>query len=304
VEYESDPAGLTHRGWKDSADAVFHADGSDAKGPIALCEVQGYAFAGYGAVAQLARALGRHERATHLDRLAEDLRQRFEECFWCEELGTYALALDGDKRPCRVRSSNPGQCLFTGIVSEERAAALARSLFDERCFSGWGIRTVARGEARYNPMAYHNGSIWPHDNALIGAGLSRYGYRHEALRILLGLYESTLYFDNRRLPELFCGFPRQQGAGPTVYPVACSPQAWASGAPLLLLKACLGLSIDAPNQRVQFSHPVLPSFLQELSIHQLRVGAHSLDLSVHRYPEDIGINVLRRSGPVEVVNVK
>jgi glycogen debranching enzyme len=305
LEYTSDPGGLTHQGWKDSSDSVFHADGSDARGPIALCEVQAYAYAAYRHASMLAQLLGRRSRAMHLEGLAQSLKERFESQFWCEELGTYAIALDGDKRPCQVRASNAGHCLFSGIASPERAAVLAKTLFDERCFSGWGVRTLARGEARYNPMAYHNGSIWPHDNALIGAGLANYGFRHEALRILLGLFESTLSFETSRLPELFCGFPRMPGAGPTVYPVACSPQAWASGAPLMLLKACLGLTIDAPNRRVQFSHPVLPSFLQELSIQKLRVGDSTVDLSVHRYPEDVGINVLRRSGPmVEVVNIK
>jgi glycogen debranching enzyme len=304
LEYESDPAGLVHQGWKDSHDSVFHADGSDAHGPVALCEVQGYTYGAYRHAAGLASLLGHHERARYLQSLAAGLKTRFEEQFWCEELGTYAIALDGDKRPCRVRASNAGHCLFTGLVSRERATQLAQTLFEERSFSGWGIRTLARGEARHNPMSYHNGSIWPHDNALIGAGLADYGFRFEALRILLGLYESTLYFETKRLPELFCGFPRAPGAGPTIYPVACSPQAWAAGAPLLLLKACLGLSIDAPNRRIQFSHPVLPPFLHELSIHGLRVGDSSIDLIVHRYPEDVGINVLRRTGPIEVVNVK
>ncbi len=304
IEYAADPGGLTQQGWKDSADSVFHADGTEALGPIALCEVQAYAYGAYRHGAALASLLGEHERSAELTRLADSLRERFERAFWCEDLGTYALALDGDKRPCRVRASNAGHCLFTGIASPERAGVLARSLFDERFFSGWGIRTVARGEARYNPMAYHNGTVWPHDNALIGAGLARYGFRHEALRVLLGLYESTLYFETHRLPELFCGFSRAVSTGPTIYPVACSPQAWATAAPLLLIKACLGLTIDAPNRRIQFAHSVLPSFLQELSIHQLQVGEVSVDLSVHRYPEDVGINVIRRTGPLEVINIK
>ncbi len=301
LEYDSNACS---QGWKDSSDAIFHADGSDAKGSIALCEVQAYAYAAYVHAAKLAHVLKREERARKLEALARDLHKRFEAAFWCEEIGTYALALDGEKRPCRIRTSNAGHCLFAGLASKEHAEHLAQTLFEPHSFSGWGIRTLAREEARYNPMAYHNGSVWPHDNALIGAGLSAYGYQQQALRILLGLYESTLHASTPRLPELFCGFPRAQGEAPTVYPVACSPQAWAAGAPLLLLKACLGLTIDAPNHRVQFVRPVLPPFLNELSIHRLRVGESTVDLALHRYPEDVGIHVLSRSGPVEIINVK
>ncbi len=295
---------LGPQGWKDSPDAIFHADGSDALGPVALCEVQAYAYAAYTHAHKLARVLNLPEQAQRYETLARDLRSRFEAAFWCEELGTYALALDGKKQPCRIRSSNAGHCLWTGVASKERAARLAQTLFEHHSFSGWGIRTLSSEEARYNPMAYHNGSVWPHDNAFIGAGLSSYGHPQHALRILLGLYESTLHTCTPRLPELFCGFSRVAGEGPTVYPVACSPQVLAACAPLLLLKACLGLTIDAPNQRVQFVKPILPPFLNELSIQGLRVGTSTVDLALHRYPEDVGIHVLGRTGPVEIINVK
>jgi glycogen debranching enzyme len=304
VEYAADPNGLTQQGWKDSSDSVFHADGSDAEGPIALCEVQAYVYGAYRAAESLSRLLGEDKRAEHYRRKAATLRELFDQRFWLDDLGTYALALDGHKRPCKVRTSNAGHCLFTGIVPHERAARLARTLLEPSSFSGWGIRTLAAGEARYNPMSYHNGSVWPHDNAIVAAGLARYGLRNEALRVLEGLYEASLYFTSQRLPELFCGFERQREQGPTLYPVACSPQAWASGAGLQLLQACLGLTIDAPARELRFSHPILPSFVRELELGQLSVGADKVDLIVHRYPEDVGINVVARTGPVRVINSK
>src|SRR5690606_30506290 len=196
-----------------------------------------------------------------LEREATRLRERFEELFWDEELGTYVLALDGDKRPCRVRTSNAGHCLFAGIASPERARRVASCLTDPGSFSGWGVRTLAVGERRYNPMSYHNGSVWPHDNAMIAAGMARYQQRHEASAILTGLYDASKFFALRRLPELFCGFPRRPGEGPTLYPVACAPQIWASGAPLLTLAAVLGISIDGAGQRVVFGHSMLPAYI-------------------------------------------
>ena len=215
VEYDRQSAnGLLHQGWKDSATAVFHADGTLAQGPIALCEVQGYVYAARRAGAALAAVLGRGRQATELAQQAEALRQRFERAFWCEELSTYALALDGDKRPCQVRTSNAGQCLFTGIVSPERAHRVARTLLSPESFSGWGIRTVATPEVRYNPMAYHNGSVWPHDNGLIAQGLARYGMGELSLQIWTGMFEAGRYFDLHRMPELFCGFPQAPGEGP------------------------------------------------------------------------------------------
>ena len=252
VEYQGGETGLTNQGWKDSADSVFHADGSNAEAPIALCEVQGYVYAAKRLAAKMAAARGLAKRAGELEREAENLRIRFEEAFWCPDIGTYALALDGRKRPCRVRSSNAGHLLFAGIVAQERAAAVAEQLLGPTFFTGWGIRTIASSEARYNPMSYHNGSVWPHDNALIGLGFARYGLRQQAQRVLTGLYGSSRYMDLRRPPELFCGLRRTPGKGPTLYPVACSPQAWASAAPLALLQACLGLDFDFQAEQVCF----------------------------------------------------
>jgi glycogen debranching enzyme len=305
VEYlRHSPEGLVQQGWKDSWDSVFHADGSLAQGPIALCEVQGYVYAAKRHAATLAETLGETALAEGLRHQAETLKENFQRAFWCEDLSCYALALDGAKRPCRIPSSNAGQCLFTGIASPEHARRMAEELLSPRFFTGWGIRTVAEGAARYNPMAYHNGSVWPHDNALIAMGLARYGETRRALELFEGIYHLALNVDLRRLPELFCGFKRLPGQGPVLYPQACSPQAWAAGAVFLLLQACLGLTIDARLKQVRFCHPVLPPFLDEVNVRNLRVADASIDLTVNRYPTDVGVNVLRRAPEIEVVVVK
>jgi len=305
VEYaRRSERGLVQQGWKDSHDSVFHEDGSLAEGPIALCEVQGYVYAAKLAAARLAEALALDARAKELADGAETLRRRFEEAFWCDDLSTYALALDGRKRPCRVRTSNAGHCLFAGIASEERARRVARTLTSEASFSGWGIRTVAATEPCYNPMSYHNGSVWPHDNAIIAAGLARYGFKSDALKILTGLFDASLFFDLHRLSELFCGFPRRPGESPTLYPVSCAPQSWASGSVLLLLQACLGMEVRGTERKVVFSNPCLPKFLQEVQIKGLVVREASLDLSLVCHHDDVGINVLRREGRVAVTAIK
>ena len=305
VEYARRCAeGLMNQGWKDSWNSVFHADGRLAEGPIALCEVQGYVYAAKRKAAKLAAALGKTQKAEELLGEAQILKERFERVFWCEELSSYALALDGEKRLCRVRTSNAGHCLFTGIAGPDRAQRTAQTLFSDKSFSGWGIRTVAASEARYDPMSYHNGSIWPHDNALIAQGLARYGLKELALRVLTALFDASLSVDLHRLPELYCGFHRRPGEGPALYPVSCAPQAWAAVSVFMLLRAVLGLSIDAPRTQVRFHHPILPPFLQEVEIKNLRVGKGLVDLSLHRYPGDVGINILRREGPVEVVVLK
>ncbi|HEX2165585.1 MAG TPA: amylo-alpha-1,6-glucosidase, partial [Thermoanaerobaculia bacterium] len=297
-------SGLVNQGWKDSNDSIFHADGQLAEPPIALCEVQAYVYAARRAAARLARDLGRGERARQLEAAAEELRRRFEEAFWSEELGTYALALDGDKKPCRVRASNAGHCLWAGIAAPERAVRVAAGLRAPEMSSGWGIRTLATSEVRYNPMSYHNGSVWPHDSALIGRGLADYGFEEAAGEVLAALFDASLAVDLHRLPELYCGFPRRPGAGPILYPVACSPQAWATGVGHLLIEACLGLSIDAPRGRVSLVHPYLPPLVDRVSIAGLRVGEAVVDLDFERHPNDVGVNVTRRQRDVEVVVVK
>jgi glycogen debranching enzyme len=238
VEYErSSRGGLRNQGWKDSDNAIFHADGTSPDGPVALCEVQAYVFAAKRAAANLALILEKNVLAEQLDRQAETLRRQFEETFWCEDFSTYAIALDGRKKPCRVRSSNAGHCLFAGIASTERASRVAATLMSKESFSGWGIRTIAATESRYDPMSYHNGSIWPHDNALIAAGLARYGLNKEATAIFNALLDASIHFELNRMPELFGGFTRQPGAGPTRYPVSCSPQTWSACAVFLLLES-------------------------------------------------------------------
>ncbi|MCL4812495.1 MAG: amylo-alpha-1,6-glucosidase [Vicinamibacteraceae bacterium] len=305
IEYARRQAtGLVHQGWKDSNDAVFHADGTLASPPIALCEIQGYAYAAWRGASRLATARGDMALAGQWYERAERLRARFDAAFWCEELGTYALALDGDKRPCRVRTSNPGHCLLTGIVPGEHAERLAATLMSDRSFAGWGIRTVASGEARYNPMSYHNGSIWPHDNALVAAGLARYGHTVRATRVLSAMFDLSQAMDLHRLPELICGFERHASESPTLYPVACAPQAWAAGAVFLLLEAALGLQIDARARRVTFARAALPDTLDWLRISGLRVGEGSLDLLLERHPRDVGVTVLQREGDIEIVSVK
>jgi glycogen debranching enzyme len=305
VEYARRSAhGLVQQGWKDSHDSVFHADGTPAEAPIALCEVQGYVYAARLAAAEMAAAIGLPERAHELTESARRLQQRFEEAFWCEEIGTYALALDGHKRPCKVRTSNPGHCLFAGIADPAHAQRTAQTLLEHASFSGWGIRTLASTEARYNPMSYHNGSVWPHDNGLIAAGFGRYGLRRQVTRVLEGLFLASHFLELRRMPELFCGFDRRTREGPTLYPVACLPQAWASGAVFMLLDACLGLSIDAANQEVRLDNPVLPEWLPEVRISRLQVGAATADLLFERHPHDVGVTVLRRHGPLRVTVVK
>jgi glycogen debranching enzyme len=301
IEYQArNERGLSNQGWKDSQDAVFHVDGSLADGAIALCEVQGYAYAARRAAARLARALGHHVLAGSLEKQAETLRGRFEAAFWCEDLGTYALALDGDKQPCRVKTSNAGQTLLSGIAAPDRAARLADLLLDRESFSGWGIRTVAASESRYNPMSYHNGSVWPHDNALVALGFARYGLTEQTLTLLSGMFDAAAYMYLRRLPELFCGFRRVPGKGPTFYPVACSPQAWASAAPFAMLQACLGLTFDPAVEEVRFRQPRLPDFLDAVVIRKLRVGDSCFDIMLRRHGRSVSVDVLDRVGDGQV----
>jgi glycogen debranching enzyme len=248
------------------------------------------------------RSLGHSPRAEALVSEAEQLRERFEDAFWCEDLSTYALALDGRKRPCRVRASNAGMPVRRHR-ERGRAARLAKTLLAPASFSGWGIRTVAMTRARYNPMSYHNGSVWPHDNALIAAG-SRATADKTPRSHLTGLFDAALCVELHRLPELFCGFRRRPGESPTMYPVACSPQAWAAGAVFLCLQACLGLEVRYPNPTVTFSNPMLPSFLDAIQIHDLKVGNAAVDLVLTRHAGDVGISVRQRSGHVSVVTLR
>jgi glycogen debranching enzyme len=303
VEYEQRSSkGLVHQGWKDSHDSVFHADGRMAEPPIALCEVQGYVYAAKRSAALIARALEEPDLAEEFDLEAEALRAKFEAAFWCDDLGTYALALDGQKQQCRVRTSNAGHALFCRIASQERAEAVTASLMSVQCFSGWGVRTVGALESRYNPMSYHNGSVWPHDNALIGLGFSLYGMQEQACKILHGLYEASRQVESQRLPELFCGFhKRPEASGPTLYPVACAPQAWSAGSVFLLLRACLGLEVRDRERQIQFANPCLPLNLDEVRIENLRFGDASADFLIRRGISGVAVEVLRKRGDIEIL---
>lgn len=302
VEYSRrSDKGLVQQGWKDSNDSVFHADGSIAEPPIALCEVQGYVYAAKWAAAQLAMALGKHDDAKVLEVQATTLKARFQECFWRPELEMYALALDGKKNPCQVRTSNPGHCLYSGIASLDHAAQISRAMLSPDFYNGWGVRTVAASEARYNPVSYHNGSVWPHDNAMIALGMSNYGFRDQAARVLSGFLDVSTQVDLHRLPELLCGLERRSGEGPTLYPVACAPQAWAAGAVFMLLEACLGLSIDARNRRLILEQPYLPPSISHLWVRRLKVQAASVDLYLERKGDSVGVEIRDQRGEVEVV---
>ncbi len=301
VEYfRATESGLANQGWKDSGDAIFHADGRLATGPIALAEVQGYVFAAKRLIARCARRLGLPERADALEAQARQLAVHFERAFWRDDLHMYALALDGAKEPCCVRTSNAGQVLFTGIADPDHAATVARALLAPDLFSGWGIRTVSRRECRYNPMSYHNGSVWPHDNALIAVGLAKIGAKDAVNEIFHGLFDAASYMDLHRLPELFCGFQRPRSRGPTRYPVACMPQAWASAAPFCLLQAALGLEIDPAAAELRLRKPSLPRFLHEVTVRDLLVGDGRVDFTVRRDGSGVSVSVLRAEGPIEV----
>ena len=282
VDYARGAAtGLANQGWKDSADSVFHADGGEAVGPIALVEVQGYAHAALRAMAELAQRRGEPVEGHRWAAKAEDLRAAVESRFWLEELGTYALALDGAGRPCRVHASNPGHLLFSGLPAPDRAERVTAQILGPGFDSGWGIRTLARDEARYNPMSYHNGSVWPHDTALCAAGMARYGARDGVARLLTEMFEAAVKF-GMRLPELFCGFARQAGEPPIAYPVACVPQAWASGSVFMLLQACLGLRVDGWRGEIHVDRPRLPVGIDHLTVRHLAVGEARVDLTFQR----------------------
>lgn len=274
-------SGLANQGWKDSFDSVFHADGRMPRGPVALVEVQGYVFAAYRGLAALARRRGEDAQAEHWESRAEAIRALVEERFWQEDLGTYALALDGDGMPCKVRTSNAGHLLYVGLPTQERADMVAGQLLSASFQSGWGIRTLADDVIFFNPMSYHNGSIWPHDTAICTAGLARYGVRDSVVRLMSGTFEAAVHF-NMRLPELFCGFTRAPGEAPIAYPVACLPQAWSAGAVFMLMQACLGIEIDGWKGEINVTRPRMPSGIDNLVIRHLEVGAARVDLNFQR----------------------
>jgi len=302
VEYwRETERGLANQGWKDSDDSVFHQDGTLAQGPIALCEVQAYVYAARQSAARLAEVLGRTDQADKLNKQAKQLKERFNEAFWNDDIGTYVLALDGTNRQCVVRSSNAGHTLLTGIASPDRAIRVAEQLSSAAFFSGWGIRTIATTEARYNPMSYHNGSIWPHDNGLIAMGLSRYGIRQPVSTLTQGLFDAANFMDLHRMPELFCGFSRRAKTSPINYPNACAPQAWACSTVVALLNAMLGISFDVKARQIHVHRPTLPPFLEEVQLQGLRLGDGSLDLTFSRVGDDVVVVTESRERGVGLV---
>src|SRR6266851_3422134 len=302
VSYASRSArGLVNQGWKDSHDAIMHADGEDVRGPIALAEVQGYKYAALRAGAEIADAEDRRDPARALRVSAARLREQFMRDYWMEPERFCALALDGDGAPCRVISSNPAHCLWTGLIPAEPAAHIARRLLDQELFSGWGVRTLGLHERHYNPMSYHNGSVWPHDTAIAAAGLQRYGFTQGFLALVTGLFDAARHCDGHRLPEPFCGFPRSPGYGPTRYPSACSPQAWSAGVVSQVLGEMLGLAPEARANRLTFVRPVLPDWLPSLEVRGLQLGRSQLDVMVTGGRGGAVVEVLERHGDAEVV---
>ncbi|MBW8813521.1 MAG: amylo-alpha-1,6-glucosidase [Caulobacterales bacterium] len=282
-------SGLSNQGWKDSGDSIFHADGSFPEGPIALVEVQGYAYAAYRTMALLTARRGHLDEAERWSQRAERIRETVERHFWMPEQNFYGIALDGRNELCRVRASNPGHLLFSGLPHPDRARAVADSLLSGAFFSGWGLRTLALDQARYNPMSYHNGSVWPHDTAVTTLGLSRYGERAGVVKLTAALFEAAAQLE-MRLPELYCGFRRAAGEPPVAYPVACLPQAWAAGAVFMMLQACLGLRLHGEAAEVEINNPTLPIGIDRLAIEGLQVGAGEIDLTFERQGSRVAVH--------------
>ena len=287
--------GLANQGWKDSADSVFHADGRFPTGPIALVEVQGYAYAAYQAMAQMAERLG-EPGAERWTAAAEAIRAKVEARFWMEDAGFYGIAVDGEGALCTPHASNAGHLLFNGLPTPGRADRVVRRLLSDDFDCGWGLRTLAAGASRFNPMSYHNGSVWPHDTSLCVAGMARYGERRGPARLTGDLFRASQHF-GLRMPELLCGFRRRAGEPPVAYPVTCMPQAWSAGSVFLLLQACLGLSIDAARREVRLVSPTLPDGMDRLCIDRLEVGGSMVNLLVQRIDEVTVVSATHGSDP-------
>jgi len=292
IEYLSHRAGgVVNQGWKDSSDSVQHLDGSSAPQPIALVEVQGYV---YGAKMGLARLLRRHgdSRAEALEAEAQRLKERFNRDFWMDDESYFALALDRDKRQVPSVTSNAGHCLWSGICQPEQAAAVARKVLAPDMFSGWGVRTLSNRSPNYNPMSYHNGSVWPHDTAIIALGLRRFGDAEGASRLVTGLIEAGFRFSDARLPELYCGFARDQrfNSSPTAYAVSCSPQAWAAGCVFMLLQAILDVRPNL-DEGVICVAPRLPDIFRRIRIENIRIGQEAVELLVERRDDHVSVEM-------------
>ncbi len=301
VEYlRKEKSGLFNQGWKDSHDSVSYADGTIAEPPIALCEVQGYIYDAWMKASVMAEALGFMEKAWKWTAHATEMKLKFSEKFWSDKKSTFYLAITNGKKPCDVIASNAGHCLFSGIATQDQAQKIAKNLLSKSMFTGWGIRTLDADEVRYNPMSYHNGSVWPHDNALIAYGFSRYGLKEEVNKIAAGLFDASLFIEDQRLPELFCGFKRRPGEAPTGYPVACSPQAWSVASVYMIIQSFLGMEIRETDDMIRFFKPVLPSFIDNLIIKNLKFKDLLLNIQFIKTPDNVSIGLLNKDVSVRL----
>jgi glycogen debranching enzyme len=302
VEYaRRSPRGLKNQGWKDSGNSIVHRDGTLAEPPIALSEVQAYVYMAKKRMSEIYTMLGEEGRAMRLRGEAADLKARFNRDFWMEDEQMFALALDRDKRQVQSVTTNPAHGLYCELIEPEKAAAMAKRLLASDMFSGWGIRTMSRASSAYNPMSYHNGSVWPHDNAIVAAGLKRYGHHRATMRVATALFDVAMHMEYFRLPELFCGFTRRAPTSPVGYPVACSPQAWAAGSPFILLQAMLGISARADENMLTINKPMLPPWLERVELSNLRVGNARLSLVFTREGEVTTFSLTDRRGDVRVL---
>jgi glycogen debranching enzyme len=302
LEYRSSSEhGLVNQGWKDSGDAIVEESGAIAEPPIALVEAQAYLYAAKTELAGLFERTGEQARAESLRREAAELRVRFNRDYWLDDLSCYALALESAKRALRVVTSNAGHALWAGIADGDKARRTGERLMADDMFSGWGVRTLASSACAYNPVGYHLGTVWPHDNAIVAAGLRRYGLDDAARRIFDGMVESAMEFEHARLPELFAGFARTEGGGPIRYPVACHPQAWAAGSVPFLLSELLGLQPDGFARRLRVVRPVLPSSVDFIELTGIGVAGAAADLRFERRGDDVMVRTLAVRGGLEVV---
>ncbi len=292
-------AGIENQVWKDSGDSVVYPDGSQVESPKTLCEMQGYAFDAWMRMAEVFEALGDRTRANELRQKAAKIQTQFEQQFWCEDLGFYAFALDPDKQPVRTITSNPGHCLWSGIVSPDRAAQVAKRLLQPDLWSGWGIRTLSTQNPAYNPFSYHLGSVWPHDNGLIALGLKRYGLTEEVAQVAEGIFDAAQHFNSYRLPKLYSGIAREVGTFPPLYRQANVPQAWAAASIFHLVQAMLSIYADVPSGHL-YIDPQLPDWLPDLTLHRLEVGEATLDLRVWREKGETCWDATVTSGEIKV----
>lgn len=293
--------GLGNQGWKDSGDSVMNSDGSLATPPIALVEVQGYVYRAKLLIAGLYEHIGDRDTAVRLRRQAADLKRNFNRDFWVESKRFFAIALQQGNKPAAVISSNPGQALWTGIVDDDKAKAVVDHLTADDMFSGWGVRTLSHKESRYNPIGYHLGTVWPHDNSIIAAGFRRYGCDGQAAKLLESIVSAGRYFEHARLPEVFGGFSQRDLAVPVRYPVACHPQAWAAGSVPFMMSTLLGLTADAFSKRLRVVRPVLPGFVDELDFRRIKIGDSTIDLHYERKKGgETLVEVVNKTGSVKV----